>query len=171
VAIQPSLTRKFADKIAGDNTYPIIDEKSIDTVFNLASGETAAIGGLTEITEGEEERKVPVLGSIPLLGRLFSWKQTVKGQDETIIFVTVGLANTEQLAEGNIDMPGDAELARRQLIMDNNKRLLRDHGREYFEVQEQQKLDDMMKVMDAKEAAREAKRQEQLDKEAAKLAK
>lgn len=170
VAIQPSLTRKFADKAAGDNTYPIIDEKSIDTVFNLASGETAAIGGLTEITEGEEERKVPVLGSIPLLGRLFSWKQTVKGQDETIIFVTVGLANTEQLRQG-IDMPGDAELARRQVILDNNKRQLRDHGREYFEVQEQQKLDDMIKVMDAKEAAREAKRQEQLDKEAAKLAK
>lgn len=171
VSIQPSLTRKFADKQAGANTYPIIDEKKIDTVFNLASGETAAIGGLTEITEGEEERKVPVLGSIPLLGRLFSWKQTVKGQDETIIFVTVGLANTEQLAEGNIDMPGDAELARRQMIRDTNNRILRDHGREYYEDQEQEKLDDMIKVMDAKEAKRVDRRQEKLDKEAAKAAK
>ncbi|MDF7824906.1 hypothetical protein P4B35_12860 [Pontiellaceae bacterium B12227] len=166
VQIQPSLTRKYADKIAGDNTYPIIDEKSIDTVFNLASGQTAAIGGLTEITEGEEERKVPLLGSIPFIGRLFSWKQTVTGQDETVIFVTVGLANTEQLEAGNIDMPGDAELARRQLILDNNKRVYRDHGRGYFELQEEEKLESMMKVLDQKEAERQLRRQMELEKEA-----
>ncbi|MDZ8119392.1 type II secretion system protein GspD [Pontiella agarivorans] len=171
VQIQPSLTRKYADKEAGDNTYPIIDEKTIDTVFNLASGETAAIGGLTEITEGEEERKVPVLGSIPMIGRLFSWKQTVTGQDETVIFVTVGLANTEQLKEGNIDMPGDAELARRQVILDENKRKLRDHGREYFEIQEQEKLDDMLNVLDAEETKRIERREIKLQKEAAKLQK
>ncbi|QBG49187.1 hypothetical protein EGM51_17950 [Verrucomicrobia bacterium S94] len=167
VQIQPSLTRKYADKEAGDNTYPIIDEKTIDTVFNLASGQTAAIGGLTEITESEEEHKVPVLGSIPVLGRLFSWKQTVTGQDETVIFVTVGLANTEQLQDG-IDMPGDAELARRQLILDEKSRKLRDHEREYFEIQEQEKLNDMMKVMDAQEAKRIERRMKKLQKNAAK---
>jgi type II secretory pathway component GspD/PulD (secretin) len=171
VKIAPSLTRKYADKIAGDNTYPIIDEKSINTVFNLASGQTAAIGGLTEITEGEEERKVPVLGSIPFIGRLFSWKQTVRGQDETVIFVTVGLANTEQLAEGSIDMPGDAELARRQVIRDKNKRILRDQSREYFEAAEQDKLDDMMKNIDQQEVEREAQHNKILEKEAAKQAK
>lgn len=169
VQIQPSLTRKFADKEAGDNTYPIIDEKSIDTVFNLASGETAAIGGLTEITESEEEHRVPLLGSIPLLGRLFSWKQTVSGQDETIIFVTVGLANTEQLKEG-IDMPEDAELARRQLILDAKNKQLRDYERDFFENQEQEKLDDMMKILEAQEAQRLQKRQEKINKEAAKKA-
>lgn len=169
VQIQPSLTRKFADKEAGDNTYPIIDEKSIDTVFNLASGETAAIGGLTEITESEEEHRVPLLGSIPLLGRLFSWKQTVSGQDETIIFVTVGLANTEQLKEG-IDMPEDAELARRQLILDAKSKQLRDYERDFFENQEQEKLDDMMKILEAQEAQRLQKRQEKINKEAAKKA-
>ena len=136
----------------------------------VSCGETAAIGGLTEIKEEEQEKKVPVLGSIPLVGRLFSWKQTVKGQDETIIFVTVGLANTEQLAEG-IDMPEDAELARRQVIKDTNARQLREHGRGYYEVQEQQKLEDMMKVMDAKEAQRLEQRREELEKAAARQAK
>ena len=170
VQINPSLTRKYADKSAGDNTYPIIDEKSIDTVFNLASGQTAAIGGLTEITEGEEERKVPLLGSIPFIGRLFSWKHTVTGQDETIIFVTVGLANTEELAAGGIDLPGDAELARRQMILDTNKRTFRDHGRGYFELQEEEKLDDMMEVLDLKEAERQLRRQQDLEKKAARAA-
>jgi type II secretory pathway component GspD/PulD (secretin) len=163
VQINPSLTRKFADKQAGSNTYPIIDEKSIQTIFNLASGQTAAIGGLTEVTESEEERKVPLLGSIPYLGRLFSWTQTVRGQDETIIFVTVGLANTQQL-DVETGMPGDAELARRQVIQDMNSRTLRDRGREYFKAEQQDKLEDMLEVIREKEAERVEDRERKLQK-------
>ncbi len=150
VRINPSLTRKFEDKPAGEVTYPVIDEKSIETIFNLASGQTAAIGGLTEVTEGDEEKKIPVLGSIPYLGRLFSWNKTVRGQSETIIFVTVGLANTQDI-DADTGMPGDAELARRQIIKDNNKRILRDSSRRYYEAEEKDKLDDMMKVIKQKE--------------------
>ncbi|WP_372807995.1 type II secretion system protein GspD [Pontiella sp.] len=165
VKIVPSLTRKYADKEAGDNTYPIIDEKKIETVFSLADGQTAAIGGLTEVTESESEKKVPLLGSIPFLGRFFSWSETVHGQEETIIFVTVGLANTQQISV-DTGMPGDAELARRQIIKDNNGRTLRDQGRSYFEAEEEDKLDDMMKVIDAKEAQRILRRNAELDKQA-----
>lgn len=165
VKINPSLTRKFADKEAGDNTYPIIDEKSIETVFNLASGQTAAIGGLTEITEAEEERKVPVLGSIPFIGRLFSWKQTVAGQDETIIFVTVGLANTQEQLE-DMGLPEDSELARRQIIIDRNGRMLRNQDRDYFETAEEDKLEDTMRIIKIKEENRLDRRDMQLEKEA-----
>jgi type II secretory pathway component GspD/PulD (secretin) len=170
VQINPSLTRKYADKVAGNNTYPIYDEKSIQTVFNLASGQTAAIGGLTEVTEGEEEHKVPVLGSIPFLGRLFSWKQTVTGQDETIIFVTIDLANTQQIEEG-MGMPNDAELSRRQLILDQNNHKARDHSREYFQAAEYDRLEDLNKQADAIETERLERRQNMLDKEAKKAAK
>ena len=169
VQINPSLTRKFGDKAAGDNTYPIIDEKSIQTVFNLASGQTAAIGGLTEITESEEDHKVPVLGSIPLLGRLFSWKQTIRGQDETVIFVTVGLANTQEL-DSETGMPGDAELSRRQVIEDLNARKLRNQGRQYFEAEQNDRLDDMLKVLKSKEAERIKERELALQKQAEKEA-
>jgi type IV pilus assembly protein PilQ len=165
VKIVPSLTRKYADKEAGDNTYPIIDEKKIETVFSLASGQTAAIGGLTEVTESESETKVPLLGSIPFIGRFFSWSQTVHGQEETIIFVTVGLANTQHIGI-ETGMPSDSELARRQIIKDNNGRTLRDQGRSYFRAEEDDKLDDMLKVIDAKEAQRILRRNAELDKQA-----
>lgn len=158
VQINPALTRKFEDKQAGENTYPVIDEKSIKTVFNLASGQTAAIGGLTEVTESQQEHKVPLLGSIPLLGRLFSWNQTIHGQDETVIFVTVGLANTQQL-KPETGMPSDAELARRQVIQDNNSRKLRDQTRVYYEAEEKDKLDDMLKAIQLKEQRRVEKRE------------
>ncbi len=157
VKIKPSLTRKFGDKQAGDNTYPIIDEKTIETIFNLASGQTAAIGGLTEVTDAETERKIPVLGSIPFLGRLFSWKQTISDQRETIIFVTVGLANTLEI-DVETGLPEDSELARRQLIRDRNAKALRSQGRKYYQAEEDDSLDDMLKVMDQKEQERQERR-------------
>lgn len=153
VQINPSLTRKYADKEAGQNTYPIIDEKSIQTVFNLSSGQTAAIGGLTEISESEVVRKVPLLGSIPLLGRLFRWEQTVRGQKETIIFVTVGIANTQNL-DANEGMPSDSELARLQMIQEDSTRRIRELSREYYSAEEADKLSDTLNELERIEQER-----------------
>ena len=162
VKIVPSLTRKVGQK--KDNTqdndlisYPIIDEKTIETVFNLSSGQTAAIGGLTEVEDSDIERKVPLLGSIPFLGRLFSWQQTIHAQKETVIFVTVALANTQDInAESGI--PEDSELARRRIIRDLNAKALREQSRKYYEAEEEEKLDDMIKNMGRKEDKRLEKR-------------
>ena len=153
VKIKPALTRKFADKQAGQNTYPIIDEKTVETVFSLASGQTAAIGGLTEVTDSIKERKIPLLGSIPLLGRLFSWKQTVSDQTETIIFVTVGLANTQDI-ELQSSLPEDSELARRRLIRDRNAKELRDQSRKYYEAEEVDETDEKIEEIDRQEDKR-----------------
>jgi len=169
VTIKPSLTRedptrrKIIDAEA-DLSYPTIEEKSIETVFSLDDGQTAAIGGLTEVSESEIERKVPLLGSIPLLGRLFSWEQTINDQTETIIFVTVGLANTEQISE-DIGMPQDTELARRRVIIERNSHKLRDRNLEIFEVKEDEKLDDTMLKINEKEGRRLEKRAKKLEKE------
>jgi len=169
VNINPSLTRWVADKRAGDNSYPIIDEKSIETVFNLSSGQTAAIGGLTEVTDSDIERKVPLLGSIPFLGRLFSWQQTINDQKETVIFVTVSLANTQEI-DLETGLPEDSELARRRLIRERNKRTLRKQGREYYQAEEDDKLDDMIKALDGQEAKRVERRAKMLEKEQEKTA-
>lgn len=169
VSIKPSLTRKYADKEAGDNSYPIIDEKTVETVFNLASGQTAAIGGLTEDKETKKERKVPLLGSIPLLGRLFSWEQTINDQTETIIFVTVGLANTQEIGL-ETGLPEDSELARRKLIRESNQRALREQSRKYYQSLEEDKLEDTIRKMDAEETRRAEQRAEKLEREQSKQA-
>jgi type II secretory pathway component GspD/PulD (secretin) len=170
ISIKPSLTRKFGDKVAGNNTYPIIDEKTIETVFNLTSGQTAAIGGLTEVEDSEEERKVPYLGSIPFLGRLFSWKQVSQGQSETIIFVTVGLANTEDI-DTESGLPEDTELARRRIIKERTARELRDRSIAYYDTGATFSTSETLKAMDNDENKRLKKRIEILEKEARKKAK
>lgn len=95
VRINPKLSRFIRDKVAPDNnTFPVEATKTIKTVFSLESGKTAAIGGLTETDERDVTKKIPLLGDIPLIGKyLFSHTHKQSSQKETIIFVTVAMAN------------------------------------------------------------------------------
>ncbi|MCC7300798.1 MAG: hypothetical protein IT583_06940 [Verrucomicrobia bacterium] len=142
VTITPSLSRKTGEKTVGNggtiNTFPETSEKTIKTVFALESGQTAAIGGLTELDSSDVERKIPVLGSIPLIGRLFSYANKKNEQRETVIFVTVGLANP-----GNINMetglPQDSRLAMQQQAAMKNERLITLEKQKLLETQESER--------------------------------
>ncbi|MDD4870677.1 MAG: secretin N-terminal domain-containing protein [Kiritimatiellae bacterium] len=123
VKIEPELTRVLKDAVAPNGqTYPIVAKKTIKTVFCLESGKTVAIGGLTETDDRDNTMKIPLLGDIPLIGKyLFSWTHQVKGQTETIIFVTVGLAIPEAV-EADTGLPEDAELVQRKMLESKLKR-------------------------------------------------
>ena len=74
--------------------------RRIHTEFNVESGKTVAIGGLTETTDKDAVKKVPVLGDIPIIGKyLFTHRHDEAIQDEVIIFVTVEMANPKQIKE------------------------------------------------------------------------
>ncbi|NQU39038.1 MAG: hypothetical protein HQ523_03710 [Lentisphaerae bacterium] len=123
VKIEPELTRFLRDAEAPNGqTYPIIATKKITTIFSLDSGKTVAIGGLTETTDREVTSKIPLLGSIPILGKyLFSHTHQEKSQEETIIFVSVGLAMPDSILR-ETGLPEDTELTRRHLIAAEAKR-------------------------------------------------
>jgi type IV pilus assembly protein PilQ len=74
---------------------PIIDTKKARTQISLKDGSTMGIGGLmdTKITNGDT--KVPVLGSIPLLGRLFSSKSRSTTTQNLLIFLTARSVSAE----------------------------------------------------------------------------
>jgi type II secretory pathway component GspD/PulD (secretin) len=79
--ISPQLSRVIGFAESGDVRVriPILSTREIVSQFNLPSGQTAAIGGLTETREQENVRKIPLLGDIPILGRyLFSHTHTEK---------------------------------------------------------------------------------------------
>ncbi|MEI6787724.1 MAG: secretin N-terminal domain-containing protein [bacterium] len=116
VNIVPTLSRFLDNKTAPDkNTYPITSEKTIKTSFSLESGKTAAIGGLTETEERDVVKKVPLLGDIPLIGKyLFTHTHKQRKQTETIIFVTVGLANPKTLQRDE-GLPEDTSLTQKHM--------------------------------------------------------
>ncbi len=136
VRIEPELTRFLRNSVAPNGqTYPIIGKKTIQTQFCLESGKTVAIGGLTETVEQENTKKVPLLGDIPLIGKyLFSHTHREKQQQETIIFVTVGLAYPESVNELD-GLPQDTELTHHKLL---SKRLRRFEFNESLEQEREQ---------------------------------
>ncbi|MFA7256193.1 MAG: secretin N-terminal domain-containing protein [Kiritimatiellales bacterium] len=162
VTIAPSLTRFVKDKTVGNagtvNSFPVTTEKTIQTVFALESGQTAAIGGLTELESNDIDRKVPFLGNLPLIGRFFSYISKSKEQRETVIFVTVGLANPENI-NMETGLPQDSSLAMRQQAAMKNDRLIRAEKQKLLETQEAERSQEAIrKLRDAEQKRLQKKR-------------
>lgn len=69
-------------------TYPIVLSRDLTTRVNVPSGHTVAIGGLVENQKSKIEKKVPVLGDIPLLGLLFRHTEDAVKKNNLIILIT-----------------------------------------------------------------------------------
>ena len=79
----------------------------------MLDGSTAVIGGLTRSGETNVDSGIPLLRHIPWVGpRLFGWKSRSKTQSEIIIFVTVGVMNSEEDMPLDIGLPKNAVLSR-----------------------------------------------------------
>lgn len=55
----------------GDNQVLSIDKQEIETQVTLRDGETLALGGIFQQQRSQSEKRVPLLGDLPLLGNLF----------------------------------------------------------------------------------------------------
>jgi hypothetical protein len=72
-------SRITGQSIIAGNTYPVLSSKTYEYSVTIENGFTLAIAGLDERTHTTTSNKVPVFGSLPIIGRAFSSKQ-----DETI---------------------------------------------------------------------------------------
>lgn len=72
----------------GAGNSPIINIRRINTSVLAAHGQTVALGGLMKDRRGVLERKVPLLGDIPLLGNLFKATENTRERTELLVLVT-----------------------------------------------------------------------------------
>ena len=82
-----SRLRAIATSPQGTATAPILDVKQSSGLVRMKDGEMVIIGGLIQEESSETERKVPLLGDIPMLGRLFKGTYTAKRKSELVIFI------------------------------------------------------------------------------------
>ncbi|MEJ1973005.1 MAG: secretin N-terminal domain-containing protein [Lacunisphaera sp.] len=73
---------------AGGASIPIIATRKAKTQVSLKDGYTMGIGGLITSSQDHGGTKVPVLGNIPVLGRLFSSKNVNDSITNLLIFIT-----------------------------------------------------------------------------------
>lgn len=67
---------------------PLILNRSLTTEVFAKSGETIILGGLIRENNSANDKKLPLLGDIPILGRLFNGKSNSTTRTELIIVLT-----------------------------------------------------------------------------------
>jgi len=67
---------------------PGITSRKVNTEVELADGESFLIGGLLDKSTSETFEKIPFIGDIPILGKLFQSEVRTKNDTELIVIVT-----------------------------------------------------------------------------------
>jgi general secretion pathway protein D len=93
VPIQELLDNQTPPEVLTPGTInqPVFNVRSVVTNLQVLDGQTAVLGGLINESTQEINDKVPVLGDLPLVGRLFQSKVTERTKKNLIIFITARL--------------------------------------------------------------------------------
>jgi general secretion pathway protein D len=91
------ITQQINSAILTQNVInqPIFSTRKVTTSVSIWDGQTIALGGLVREDVQKVEDKVPILGDIPLAGRLFRSNVDQKIKRNLIIFVTARLMDAE----------------------------------------------------------------------------
>lgn len=90
VELEASQARAGED-VAG---APVIDKRQFNTELAVKSGDTIVIGGIIRESDGEQIRRIPILGHIPVLGIPFRKRDTVRETTELVVFITPSVLRT-----------------------------------------------------------------------------
>jgi pilus assembly protein CpaC len=121
VRVEPEVsTLDWANAIRIESlALPAMKTRRTDTTVRINDGTTFVISGLLENSEALQVHKLPLLGDLPIIGKLFRSEQFMTDQTELIFFVTPYIlkgnapANNQELwrdeiiegREGPIDAP------------------------------------------------------------------
>ena len=75
---------------------PIISTREASTSVTVKDGQTMVIGGMIKDDKTETVHKIPILGDIPLLGKLFRRKDARIEKTELMVFITPHVVYTDE---------------------------------------------------------------------------
>ena len=70
-----------------DTEYPQIRTREAETTVRVRSGQPFVLGGLLQEQDNDTIKQIPFLSQLPLLGKLFQWKESKQTQTEMTIFL------------------------------------------------------------------------------------
>ena len=87
-----------SDSSSGTTTViPGTSEKSVTTKVRTQSGTSIVIGGLLQLEKSVAQKRIPILGNIPLIGILFQDLTTSEETTELVIYITPCLYSSDGL--------------------------------------------------------------------------
>jgi len=76
---------------------PTIDHRNLDSTVRLRDGETIILGGLIQTDDSENVDKLPILGDIPVMGKLFQNRSHKRVKTKLMIYITPHLTYTDDV--------------------------------------------------------------------------
>jgi type IV pilus assembly protein PilQ len=98
VIMEVKITKDEPDYANALNGVPPIKKNEVDAKVLVADGETIVIGGVFSNTQAKSVDKVPFLGDLPYLGRLFRRDIVTDKKNELLIFLTPRILNSQASA-------------------------------------------------------------------------
>lgn len=83
-----------------------LNSRNFQSTVELREGQTIAIAGLIQTNLGATSDRVPLVGDVPFLGRLFSSDSTSYDEQELIVLVTPYLVNPLDASLEQLPLPG-----------------------------------------------------------------
>jgi len=94
VSVVPEITSLIGyDNLTADVKAPHFATRSANTQVRIKNGQTIAIGGLIKENTVDTKNKVPFLGDIPLLGKIFSHTDKTVQKTDLLFFMTVNIVS------------------------------------------------------------------------------
>ncbi len=94
--INSEFTKLIEDVTAPSTDTPTTAKRQAETVVSMNSGSTVVIGGLIRDDKTTIEKKIPLLGDIPLVGGLFRYQKDQMQKTNLLIFITPHILSSQE---------------------------------------------------------------------------
>ena len=98
VILEVKVTKDEPDYLNRLNDVPPIKKNEVNAKVLVKDGETIVIGGVFSNTQSKVVDKVPFLGDVPYLGRLFRRDMLAEKKSELLVFLTPRIMNNQAIA-------------------------------------------------------------------------
>jgi type IV pilus assembly protein PilQ len=98
IIMEVKVTKDAPDFAKALNGVPPINKNEVNAKVLVSDGETIVLGGVFSNTQTKAVEKVPFLGDVPYLGRLFRRDIVQDNKSELLIFLTPRIMNNQAVA-------------------------------------------------------------------------
>ncbi|MBX3469422.1 MAG: hypothetical protein KF878_21315 [Planctomycetes bacterium] len=108
VEVKPSVSnvvRFEFSPAAGGIPVPVIAERSATTQVDIRNGEILVIGGLLDTQSRTDNRRVPIIGRLPIVGRLFSSTDDREQKTNVVFILRIRILTSAEKARNRDEIP------------------------------------------------------------------
>ncbi|MDP2941207.1 MAG: secretin N-terminal domain-containing protein [Candidatus Omnitrophota bacterium] len=99
ISLAVKAEQSFVSGFTGDDKQPAIDTRKVETNFMLRDSEAVVIGGLRKRDNTLTVDKIPILGDLPFIGKIFRQETKNYVDSELLIFISPSIVERNALAK------------------------------------------------------------------------